>query len=290
MSTGTIQSGRTESFRENHSVNVGIAAVRTVLATMTVPAKARARIKSFGNYLGTVAAWGTAYWEIGWANGVPIAFYGGTPRIRWTRSDSRLKGSRPRRSNSPVEPDPGLRLEPHGRDPGHGRVPRTRSDLPGIGEMMPQVGVLSLAMLQVHDHYDYETGGPINTVVRADSATARISNGAARVTPAGVGTWALMKRLPDREAAAGAMTVNYTLTRAGGAGTIHGQARIYRAGAFDRCRYGQLHSRRPHGLLGCGRGRRPRGPGYRRDSGATFRPVPRRSARPRSWSSAGTPR
>ena len=80
MNFGTIQSGRTEFFRENHSVNVGIGAVRTVIATFTVPAKARARIKSFGNYLGTVAAWGTAYWEI-LVNGVPIEFMGGTPQI-----------------------------------------------------------------------------------------------------------------------------------------------------------------------------------------------------------------
>lgn len=80
MSMGTIQSGRTEYFRENHSVNVAIAAVRTVIATFTVPPKTRARIKSFGNYLGTVAAWGVAYWEV-LANGVPVEFYGGTPRI-----------------------------------------------------------------------------------------------------------------------------------------------------------------------------------------------------------------
>lgn len=76
----SIQSGRTEFFRENHSVAVAIAAVRTTLGTFTVPAKARARIKSFGNYLGTVAAWGTAYWEV-LANGVPVEFMGGTPRI-----------------------------------------------------------------------------------------------------------------------------------------------------------------------------------------------------------------
>lgn len=77
---GTIQSGRTESFRENHSVNVGIGAVRTQIVGATIPPKARARIKSFGNYLGTVAAWGVAYWEI-LVNGVAIEFYGGTPRI-----------------------------------------------------------------------------------------------------------------------------------------------------------------------------------------------------------------
>ena len=75
-----IRQGRTEYFRENHSVNVGIGAVRTVIAAINVPAKAVARIKSFGNYLGTVAAWGVAYWEV-LVNGVPIEFYGGTPII-----------------------------------------------------------------------------------------------------------------------------------------------------------------------------------------------------------------
>jgi hypothetical protein len=75
-----IRNGRTEYFRENHSVNVGIGAIRTVIVAATIPAKARARIKGFGNYLGTVAAWGVAYWEV-LVNGVPIEFYGGTPII-----------------------------------------------------------------------------------------------------------------------------------------------------------------------------------------------------------------
>lgn len=80
MPIGTIQSGRTEQFRENHSVNVGIAAVRTAIFTFTVPPKARCRILEFGNYLGTVAAWGTAYWNF-IVNGVALDFYGGTPNI-----------------------------------------------------------------------------------------------------------------------------------------------------------------------------------------------------------------
>lgn len=80
MSLGTIQSGRREVFAENHSVNVAIGAVRTQIVGATIPPKARAMVKSFGNYLGTVAAWGVAYWEI-LVNGVPIEFYGGTPRI-----------------------------------------------------------------------------------------------------------------------------------------------------------------------------------------------------------------
>lgn len=80
MGAGTIQNGRREYFRENHSVAVGIGAVRTVIGTFTVPSKARAKLIGFGNYLGTVAAWGVAYWEI-LANGVPVTYVGGTPRI-----------------------------------------------------------------------------------------------------------------------------------------------------------------------------------------------------------------
>jgi hypothetical protein len=80
MAFGTIQLGRTEFFRENHSVAVGIGAIRTALGVFVVPAKARARIKSFGNYLDVVAAWGFCYWEI-MCNGVAIEFMGGTPRI-----------------------------------------------------------------------------------------------------------------------------------------------------------------------------------------------------------------
>lgn len=85
-------------------------------------------------------------------------------------------------------------------------------------------------MLQAHDHYDWESGGPMATVERTDSANVRIIAAAARVTPAGVGVWSLMKMILIQEKSAGVMTLNYTLARAGGAGTVHGQARIYRAG------------------------------------------------------------
>lgn len=80
MNFGQIQSGRTEKKRENHSAAVAIAAVRTSIFSFTVPPKARCRILSWGNYLGTVAAWGVAYWEV-LANGVVVEFYGGTPRV-----------------------------------------------------------------------------------------------------------------------------------------------------------------------------------------------------------------
>ena len=93
---------------------------------------------------------------------------------------------------------------------------------------MAQVGVLSLSQLQLHDHYDYNSGGPINVVARTISANIRIV-GPGAVTPAGVGVWACLNRILFLEASPGGMTVNFTLTRAGGAGTIHGQWRIYSA-------------------------------------------------------------
>lgn len=80
MALGTIQSGRTELFAENHSVQVLAGAVRTVIANFTVPCKTRCRFLKFANYTDTVAAWGTIYWEI-LVQGVPIEYAGGTPRI-----------------------------------------------------------------------------------------------------------------------------------------------------------------------------------------------------------------
>ena len=79
MSASPINSGRTEPFRENHSVAVGIGATAAIW-TYTVPSKCRLRFKSFGNYLGTVAAWGVAY-EVLTANSVPVYFVGGNPNI-----------------------------------------------------------------------------------------------------------------------------------------------------------------------------------------------------------------
>lgn len=96
---------------------------------------------------------------------------------------------------------------------------------------MPQVGVLSLSQLELHDHYDLNTGGPILEVTRAASANVRIASPIQRVTPAGVGVWARLKQVLIRQDTVGVMDINYTLTRAGGAGTVHAQARIYRAGA-----------------------------------------------------------
>jgi len=70
MNISPINTGRTEGFRFNESVNVGIGAA-AIIWQYTVPSKCRLRFKSFGNYLGTVAAWGVAYWQMG-ANGVPV--------------------------------------------------------------------------------------------------------------------------------------------------------------------------------------------------------------------------
>jgi hypothetical protein len=94
--------------------------------------------------------------------------------------------------------------------------------------MGAQVGILSLAQLQIHDHYNDNVGGPILTVTRADSANVRILSGPQRFSPAGVGAWAMMKRIQVLQDSPGACTINYTLTRAGGAGTIHAQARLCR--------------------------------------------------------------
>ncbi len=95
-----------------------------------------------------------------------------------------------------------------------------------------QIGVVSAAQLELHDHYNVNSGGSILTRTRVDSANVRISNGADRFTPNGVGVWALLKQIVVLDDTPGAMTINYDLTRGGGAGTIHGQARIYRAGAL----------------------------------------------------------
>lgn len=93
---------------------------------------------------------------------------------------------------------------------------------------MSQVGVLSLSQLQAHDHYGANNGGPILVVSRTASATLKMQSGPQRFTPAGVGTWAMLKRIQVLEDSPGTADILFTMTRAGGAGTIHGQVRIYR--------------------------------------------------------------
>ena len=65
--------GRREQFRENWSVNVGIG-LAAAIWTYRVPSKCRFKFLSFGNYLGTVAAWGTAYWTLT-QNGINVYPY-----------------------------------------------------------------------------------------------------------------------------------------------------------------------------------------------------------------------
>lgn len=74
-----MMSLRTEYRRENDSVAVGIGATASIWS-FVVPQKARFRFKSFGNYLGTVAAWGTAFWFLN-VNSVVWPFVGGNPNV-----------------------------------------------------------------------------------------------------------------------------------------------------------------------------------------------------------------
>ena len=61
---------RVEPKGENFSFAVGIGAT-LLLYGYTVPSRLNWRLSKFGNYLGTVAAWGVAYWVI-YINGVLI--------------------------------------------------------------------------------------------------------------------------------------------------------------------------------------------------------------------------
>ena len=63
MSISQINSGQTKYFRENWSVAVPNATT-VALWTYIVPSKCRFRLISLGNYLGTVAAWGTVVWVL----------------------------------------------------------------------------------------------------------------------------------------------------------------------------------------------------------------------------------
>jgi hypothetical protein len=98
---------------------------------------------------------------------------------------------------------------------------------------MPQVGILSSAQLQTHDHYDYTSGGPILTITRANSANVKITNAAVRTSTAGDLVDRMWKRTLIKQATAGAMRINYTaeLDPAAGGDSCHVQAHIYRAGA-----------------------------------------------------------
>lgn len=70
MSISPYDYGRTQYFAENFSASVLAGATGTIIATINVPPKARMRLKSLGNYLGSVAAWGSITWHIV-CNGIP---------------------------------------------------------------------------------------------------------------------------------------------------------------------------------------------------------------------------
>lgn len=92
--------------------------------------------------------------------------------------------------------------------------------------MGAQVGVLSLSQLQLHDHYNENSGGVINRIGRVASATVKMTGGGQRTTTAGA--WVLLKRFIVLEDTPGTMDINVELTRAGAAGTVHCEARLYR--------------------------------------------------------------
>ena len=54
---------RVEEKGENWSVEVPLAGDEEIMA-YDVPSRVRLKYRKVGNYLGTVAAWGTAYWEV----------------------------------------------------------------------------------------------------------------------------------------------------------------------------------------------------------------------------------
>jgi hypothetical protein len=97
--------------------------------------------------------------------------------------------------------------------------------------MGAQVGILSLAQLQLHDHYNDNSGGIINVLARTASATQKINNLAARQTTSPA--WVMVKSILILEnspgAPAGGMDIDWLLSCAGG-GVAHSQVRVYRAG------------------------------------------------------------
>lgn len=74
MSISALNSGSKKFYAENYSVLVPLTSVGTVIATYIIPSKCRGRLLSFGNYIDTVAAWGTITWHLN-CNGIPQAPY-----------------------------------------------------------------------------------------------------------------------------------------------------------------------------------------------------------------------
>jgi hypothetical protein len=69
MNTGS----KVERFVQNYSAAVPIGGTSD-LFTIIVPVKAKLRLRGFGNYAGTLAAWGTIYWAF-LLNGGPFYPY-----------------------------------------------------------------------------------------------------------------------------------------------------------------------------------------------------------------------
>lgn len=95
--------------------------------------------------------------------------------------------------------------------------------------MGAQVGILSLSQLQLHDHYNYNSGGPILSVARVAAATVKINHAAAVVE--GGTTQVAVKRIMILEDSPGTCDINFTITNTLGAGTANGRVHIVRAGA-----------------------------------------------------------
>jgi len=89
-----------------------------------------------------------------------------------------------------------------------------------------QVGVVSSAQLSIHDHGDMSSGGFDNTLVRVASANLKINNATLRTSLADAFT--LIKRVIFLGASTGSLRCSFRMQSTGGAGTVHGQVRMYR--------------------------------------------------------------
>jgi hypothetical protein len=93
-----------------------------------------------------------------------------------------------------------------------------------------QIGVVSMAQLQLHDHYNLNTGGLINTVVRVADWLTKIDHPANSQT--GSLTYVKLKSVLILEASPGTMNSTFELTRTGAAGNARALVRVYRLGAL----------------------------------------------------------
>lgn len=94
---------------------------------------------------------------------------------------------------------------------------------------MAQIGIVASAQLQLHDHYDGSSGGPVNTIIRVAAATTKMYSSSQKTTTNAA--WTLLKRIRVDEASPGTCNITYDLSRTGPAGNVNGQAHIYRNGS-----------------------------------------------------------